>query len=206
MSINKNIDRFGWLAIIWLALQIPVALLIPGWIAWENGPLENTQVVVLLLGVAMSIVIYRKPVAKQIKRFWLSMIVFFSILVGRELSWGRDFFQIGTDEMGPYFIPMKKVPHHQAIELTIKAVIAGTLLSLIVHTPWKKVLRVPVPIIYIVAIAIGTAIAMFGELGWILQSHIASQNLEELSELLTYLLIVRSVHYYYPYVNADSAI
>ena len=39
-----------WLSLLLLALMFPLGLGLPDWCGWENGPLENLQVVILFSG------------------------------------------------------------------------------------------------------------------------------------------------------------
>lgn len=74
------------LACYWLA---PLAPAIEG---WENGPIENTQVVILLSGLVCAIVFFFRLTEPRQKAFWLSVMPIWPILAARELSWGAVFY------------------------------------------------------------------------------------------------------------------
>ncbi|XER07937.1 hypothetical protein SRRS_35300 [Sporomusa rhizae] len=43
-----------WISILLTVLLFPLGLILPAWWGWENGPLENTQIVILGVGLIIS--------------------------------------------------------------------------------------------------------------------------------------------------------
>ena len=101
--------------VVYFLLIVPVAFVMPEHLAWENGPLEILQNIVLFCDVVLCIVLFRKTAGQRFHKLWLAVSGYFLLLFGREISWGRIFFQTGMDEHGPTFISMSSVPGHQYI-------------------------------------------------------------------------------------------
>lgn len=192
---DKTIDYGGYFGLAWLVLLIPLAKILPPQIAWENGILENLQVVILAIGVLMSFHFYKNSLSDKVKALWLSIAAFFAILIGRELSWGRVFFQTKMTDLGPEFIPMRQIPHHMLIQAIILLLIIGVIFCLIRNIPWGEVIQVPLPVMYIALLMCNIILALLGDRGLII-NEIQGQVVEELSELMAYFLMVKIVYYY----------
>jgi hypothetical protein len=192
---GKTIDYVGYLGLAWLVLLIPLAKILPPQIAWENGILENLQVVILAIGVLMSFRFYKNSFSEKVKAQWLSIAAFFAILIGRELSWGRVFFQTKMTDLGPEFIAMNKVLHHMLMQAIILVLIIGVIFCLIRNIPWGEVIQVPLPVMYIVLLMCNIILALLGDRGLII-NDLQGEVVEELSELMVYFLIVKIVYYY----------
>lgn len=76
------------LGFLFLLLCYPAALVMPDWVGWENGPVENFQVVVLVVGLVGAVLFARQGPDSLTRTFWLMVLPFWIIFVGRELSWG----------------------------------------------------------------------------------------------------------------------
>lgn len=137
-----------WISVLLLVLLFPLGYFLPEWWGWENGPLENIQVALLIAGAALSwLVARRNSVDSRLRKMWLWTIPIWLLLIGRELSWGRVFFapvSVGTH--GPIF-PAKQAIWYGAYVNPIIAVIAISALSgLWYNFRWseiKRVLRIP---------------------------------------------------------------
>ena len=92
--------------VVYFLLIVPVAFVMPEHLAWENGPLEILQNIVLFCDVVLCIVFFRKTAGQKFHLIWLSGAGYFLLLLGREMSWGRIFFPIRLEEHGPVFIAM----------------------------------------------------------------------------------------------------
>ncbi|QEI07500.1 hypothetical protein FXN63_17890 [Pigmentiphaga aceris] len=82
----------------------PLSFVMPARMGWENGAVENIQVVVLLIGLMLAIAYAARTVDRVEHRFWLMVAPFWLIFIGRELSWGAVFLKpIHINEEGPGF-------------------------------------------------------------------------------------------------------
>lgn len=150
MLHNKRwIPLFSPTTILCIALLVAIPL---GWFlptSWgqENGPVENTQVVVILLTALVAYRAYRcGEGSKETKRIFLWSIPMIFIVVARELSWGRVFYPDGHGG----FMPLRALWFGQyvypAIGIIITAVIVGMYLQRldkeIIH--WAKNGKFPI--------------------------------------------------------------
>lgn len=106
--------RWRWwllsLMLVGLAIGYWVAARLPASVGWENGWLENLQVVVLLGGAAMAIAVARQGTASAdwgrtaLKGLAVAVVPLWCLMAARELSWGAAFLPpIGFDEDGPAY-------------------------------------------------------------------------------------------------------
>lgn len=163
-------------------------MVMPPWLAWENGPIEMLQNIVLLGETMLCLYFFRQTAGQHIHKLWLAAAGYFLLLFGREISWGRVFFQRGIDEHGPYFISMNSVPGHEYIHGAIAIYTAVVLLAIIWTLPWKRAFReFPFPKIVFVILIAAAVLASCGDKGILFHSYVDA-NVEELAELLAYAL------------------
>lgn len=61
LKFNRyNFNFIGYINIVFTIMIVPMAYILPKTISWENGFLENLQVVVLLVGFLLSFNFYKK--------------------------------------------------------------------------------------------------------------------------------------------------
>ena len=193
--VDKHIDSVSWFGIAWLLCIIPLSWILPPQISWENGILENSQVMILFVGVFMSFYFYIETISTQTKKLWVSLGAFFVMLSGRELSWGRVFFQTKLTSSGPELIAMNQVPYSNIIQGIILLFILGVVSALIYNIPWNVIVQIPLPLMYITLGLSSFLLSTIAEHNWLF-SHEQGQAIEELAELLAYFLIVKTVQYY----------
>lgn len=126
------------ISILYLLAIIPVSDALPEWFSWENGPIENAQVVALLLGVAFNFIAARKNPGNS--KVFYTAAAFLFLLGLRELSYGRVFFPTHVGSHGPEFIAMKDFPFHTAIYIFLGVYILLLLYAFIRFIPWRKLL------------------------------------------------------------------
>lgn len=88
-----------------LVASVPLALWLPLWTSFENGPVETAQAALLFLGAGLAIRHARKAGSGAREMwFWLAAVPFWVGLGLRELSWGAVFLtpQVVTTH-GPQF-------------------------------------------------------------------------------------------------------
>lgn len=78
------------LLFLYLLLIYPLSGMLPDWASFENGPLENAQVIVLLGGALLCIHFAHYSQGSPTHGMWLPSAVVFLILAFRELSWGES--------------------------------------------------------------------------------------------------------------------
>lgn len=184
-------------ACVYFLVAFPAAFLFPPWVGWENGPLEMVQNIVLAAGAACCSVLFCKARGPYRHGLWLAASVYFLILLGRELSWGRVFMLKTMTDHGPVFVSMHSLPHYILIHGIIAVIILMTLLALIVLMPWKEIfLHIPFPGPAFLILIAASAFAALGDKG-LLTGGPFDENLEEEMELLVYILHLYFVRWYY---------
>lgn len=183
-----------YISIVYLLCVIPAAYHLPGWLGWENGFLENLQVLLLLGGMVLNFLFYRRGAGSV----FLSISSVFWLCCLRELSWGRVFFPTGVvTETGPEFVRMSSLPHYELINGAIGLLILGIVLSFLLTFPWRKFFGViPIPYKYFCVAFSCIVLAHCGEHTALLP-EVPGMLLEELAEVMLYFwLVMLSVYYY----------
>ncbi len=118
-----------YLAVLLLLSSYPLSFVIPATWGWENGVLENLQVVVLLGGLLTSIVFSQKGRHRDSQRVALGAMLIWTVAAARELSWGAVFLTpTAMTETGPAF-SARLLPYHGLVDtLVVLAVLASVLL------------------------------------------------------------------------------
>ena len=85
-----------------LITTLPMSALLPVSWGWENGFLENLQVVILLAGFLAALWAMIQQPAGATRSSWFAAALIWLLLVGRELAWGAAFVPpMGFDSHGP---------------------------------------------------------------------------------------------------------
>lgn len=87
--IDKNFYPHLWLLLIYIPFVFIVKEFLPQNIACENGAIENFQLVLLAVGVYLCWQVMKKTNIKYDRYIWQAGMLFYILLFGRELSWGR---------------------------------------------------------------------------------------------------------------------
>ena len=131
-----------YIAIVLLVMCLPLGKILPATIAWENGPLEILQVLILLAGAGLACFFAKG----NLRSMWSGVGGVFFLMIGRELSWGRVFFPTGVvEETGPQFVAMRDIPGHLLIHAAIFAVIVGIIIVLFKHTDFDALRQIKFP-------------------------------------------------------------
>lgn len=77
----------------------PLALAVPPAWAWENGVIEDGDVLVLGIGLAWAFAVWLRGAPSQAALLGRCVVPIWAILIGRELSWGAVLF--APDHMSP---------------------------------------------------------------------------------------------------------
>lgn len=183
-------------AILYFFVLFPLSFLLPGPFAWENGPIEMGQNMILLTGIIWSIYHYTQETHLHRPSYWLFAASFFLLLFGREISWGRVFLLKEMTETGPVFWSMKDLPYHRVIDGAI-----GLLSAAVIHLfyqsvnvqktlHWLKKNRLMFLLTVLAAI-----LALMGDKGQLFHDF-RDETMEELSELFVYLQVFFFIHRY----------
>lgn len=186
------------LLFLYLLLIYPLSGMLPDWASFENGPLENAQVIVLLGGALLCIHFAHYSQGSPTHGMWLPSAGIFLILAFRELSWGRVFMVKGYSAIGEPIIPgSSEMPFHTAIHVGVGIAAVLCLYFLIRYAPWKRIFReIRLPLAQLVLIVICIALNTLGDHHAMFHT-MRDQIIEELAELLMYLTFCHTAWYYY---------
>lgn len=193
------------LLFLYLLLIYPLSGMLPDWASFENGPLENAQVIVLLGGALLCIHFAHYSQGSPTHGMWLPSAGIFLILAFRELSWGRVFMIKGYTDIGePILIASRDMPFRTPIHVAIGIFAVLCLYCLVRHVPWKRILKdIPFPLMQILLIVIGIVLSTWGDHHSIFYT-MRDQVIEEMAELLMYLALCHIAWYYYLKIEKKS--
>lgn len=86
---DKRFYPHLWLLIIYIPFVFIVKEFLPQNAARENGPIENFQLVLLAVGIYLCWQGMKKTRGSMDKYIWQAGMLFYILVFGRELSWGR---------------------------------------------------------------------------------------------------------------------
>ena len=183
-------------AILYFFALFPLSFLLPGPFAWENGPIEMGQNMILLTGIIWSIYHYTQETHLHRPSYWLFAASFFLLLFGREISWGRIFLLKEMTETGPVFWSMKDLPYHRVIDGAI-----GLLSAAVIHLFYQSV-NVQKTLhclkknrLMFLLTVLAAILALMGDKGQLFHDF-RDETMEELSELFVYLQVFFFIHQY----------
>lgn len=183
------------LAIIYAIVLIPLSFVIPFEWSFENGFIENLQVVMLISGGIF--LLYLRSRAEDREKRWFNLwcaLIFF-LLAARELSFGGVFFLDWEDEFGKHYVSNSKQPWYPALNITLGIYIALLVWILFKRLPIRKLLSVSIPWKIIALLTFGILLATVGDREWFFDFK-QSQVLEETSECLMYAMLPILCRYY----------
>lgn len=178
--IYKNYVKLMFVAVI---LSVPLAFVLPVECSFENGLIENAQVVILILAT-----IWILNVRSRIKWFQRFCAAGFVLMALRELSWGRVFFPIGMDQFGAVFVPMVDYKYRVPVYILTAAYITAMLVMLIRFVPVRKILFGRQPLGAFAVISIALILNHVGDHGYFFCKG-NGQILEEFNELIFYMTL-----------------
>ena len=103
--LNKTTLISLSIGLLVLIVSYPLALVLPSWVSWENGPVENAQVVVLLLGMVQAL-IFQKYGSADWKWLWRGAALIWFICAMRECCWCRFMEPLGMSEKARFSPPV----------------------------------------------------------------------------------------------------
>lgn len=118
-----------WLTVLLLLAVYPLSSVMPATWGWENGLLENLQVLLLLGGLLTAWAFSLKVRHRDSRRVAIGAVLLWGIAAARELSWGAVFLSpILVKDTGPTF-SARLLPYHAIVDpVVVMLVIASVLL------------------------------------------------------------------------------
>ena len=157
-------------------------------VAYENGPLENLQVVQLVIGALVAYTAARKAFDKDARNIWYCGAVTFLICAGRELNWGRVFYPVADHNK---FLPLKALWYGPVVYPLLTVIILGTLYMLWHSKLLSYIKKTKIPFWDLILFAVLYLAANYAEhrpmIFW--GQHFDGEILEELFECLCYWLL-----------------
>lgn len=139
MNHNRFITLFSpaTLCCLLLFLALPLAMLLPAEWGKENGPVENTQVVVILITGLVAYGIYKWGVgSRDTKLLYLYTIPLIMIVAARELSWGRVFYPDGHG----WILPLKALWFGKFVYPVLGFILVAVIIGLFLQKLDKEIL------------------------------------------------------------------
>ena len=193
----KNATVIGGAALI---ASVPLSMILPPSIAFENEPIENFQVILLLGAALNSIRLMLSTSDRSARSFNLFCALMFVLLAFRELSWGRVFYQIDFDETGPSFVSMSDYVWRTEAHIAIVLISLTMLILLVKRVPIRRLVRAPLPLSIFAIILGGVILQYVGEHGFLI-GKLNGQTLEELSETVVYAMQPLLCSYYHEFLT-----
>lgn len=183
-TIPKNYRREFFLSLTYAIFIIPLTFLLPFEASFENGFIENFQVIMLISAGISSLHLRGQSTDEKVRAFDLLCALIFFLLAARELSYGGVFFLEWEDAEGRHYVPNSKQPWYPALNAVL-AVYILFLVSMLRKIPLRQIFKIPVPIPLISLLIVGIFLSTAGDHEWLFAYH-QSQVLEEVSECLMY--------------------
>jgi hypothetical protein len=202
------------LSLVSLALAYPLSLALPSWWSHENQPIENTQVVVIGIGLIASLLFFRRT-RHTGRWFGLAAAPILLVLIGRELSWGAVFFDpTSVGDHGPLFASRylwykpAVAPAVAALILVSIGIIVLKRLALVGFELLKQ-RRVPIVSLLLTAFGMLLSTAAEGNLPFVplaasMDGNVA-QLLEEIAELCAYLAMIAGLFFIFADIEAQES-
>lgn len=184
--INFGFQNITWVGILTALLIIPAVMFLPVQCGYENGVIENIQLMVLFLGIFYAI----RP--KVDKKFFTFVALVLGILLIREVNCGRTiFFPIpGTENE---FYRWSEIKYgwlaHPIYGLYMTYVGFYFLKNKLFITLWNKLKDIKFPIWNFVLLLVGMVGGLYAE-----EAHLLV--MEEATELLFYVALVSFIYLY----------
>ena len=195
--LDFRIYPVTWVAIIVAILVAPCVLYLPEKYGYENGLLENLQMVTLLVGFLICIFYsnFKKtpegeassPAKKYMVKFFYFAAMVIGILALREVNCGRTLFFPVPGEVNTYY-GWKDIKYgwlaHPLYGLYMAYVAFYFLKNKLFITLWQLIKNIKFPVWNIILMIIGMTLGMIAE------KSLHNMVFEEITELLFYVSLV----------------
>jgi hypothetical protein len=174
-------------AIICFLAIIPCVMLLPQNFGYENGLLENIQMLILLFCFIAALR------AKTNKKFFIFLALVITILMLREINCGRTiFFPVPGEENN--FYSWKDIKYgylaHPLYGLYMISVAFYFIKNKLYLVLWNLLTKIKLPVYNILFLGIGFVLSMYAE------KHTHNFVFEEMAELLMYASLAGIIYLY----------
>lgn len=180
-------DRFftlGWLYFIFMFI---LAAILPEWMGDENGIIENLQLLWLLAGMYYCIQAHSRSFADwggKPKALWNAGVIYFFLLIMREISWGRTFITMPDGSMIQY---SQMGLYGKMVHPLVGLLIVSALVLLYRARIWKFLYLVKIPVKSFALLLLFIFFSWVGERTSFIYFH--GQVAEELAEFGAYMMM-----------------
>lgn len=194
MLFSRNLYMYGAFSLVQL-LMFVTAPMLPVSFGWENGPIENAQVILLIGGAVLALRYRDAAPTKNQKIFWLIIAPLWFVMAVRELSWGAVFYTpLSFDiELGPQFSSSQQLWYKPAVAPVLASLALALVCAFFYSKQYRTVIKLfkqsnlPITELIIFAVLMISAAAAEGHMGLHLGMDKGnSQIYEEAVELLAY--------------------
>jgi len=135
--MTRSVLPFWIAAVATLVAAYPASFVFPPWTGWENGPVENLQVVAYAIGfIQAGIIAYRSE--GSWRALWLAIMPIWFLLAMRELSWGAVFHDpSGFDGHGPTYKASQLLWYNAAVGPIAAAIFLLGAVSAVKGKVWR---------------------------------------------------------------------
>lgn len=198
-KLNNLVYKLSFtIGVLILIFAIPLAFNLYISVSYENGPIENTQVYILIFSCIYNLILCYKSSDHQVRYFHLWCSILLMLMSLREISYGRVFYPLTPFRMspeGPLFIPMANFVWRNEFYTLIAVLIVILIWLLIKKISLKRLIKCRLPIIILATIFIAFIFSYIGDHGMIVGKRVG-QIIEEFGELAFYCLIpALCIHY-----------
>lgn len=189
--IKKHLDfkiyNVSWFAIVTALLVVPCVMFLPEVYGYENGLLENLQMLVLFIGLYLSFS------SKVDKKFFILAGLVLIILMLREVNCGRTLFFAVPDTVNTFY-SWKEIKYgylaHPLYGLYIASVVIYFLKNKLYINLYNLIRLVKFPVWNVLLMIIGMGLGLYAEHG------LNNMVFEEITELLFYVSLVGIIYLY----------
>ena len=175
------------IAIMSLLAIVPCVKFLPETFGYENGVIENIQMITLLVGFILCVI------SKARKKIFYFAALIMLLLAAREVNYGRTLFFPIPGEVNAYY-SWKEIRHGWLVNPLVGLYITGTALYFIISKAYSQMLdiikNVKLPVWNFILLFVGIGLGEYAEK--------ATENyvFEEISELLFYVALVGIIWLY----------
>lgn len=184
--INFEFQNVTWIGIITALALVPVSNYFPESYGYENGLIENIQLVILFLGLYFSLN------TKTDKKFFYFIALVIGILLIREVNCGRTIFFPIPGEVNQFY-RWSEIKYGWLAHPIFGAYIAFVgfyfFKNKLFITLWEKIKNIKFPIWNFLLLLAGMAIGLYAE-------EIHHLVMEEYAELLFYVALIGFIYLY----------
>lgn len=157
--------------------------------AYENGPLENLQVLELLVASAFACFLAAKAASVRERNIWYSGAVIALVCAGRELNWGRVFYPVADHNK---FLPLKALWYGPIVYPIVGFAIITVLIVLWRSRLLSFIAERKIPFWNLLLFVVLYFLASLAEHRpvYLFEQHLDGEILEELFECICYWLMI----------------